>query len=51
MSEVIIPAGWNVVPPEPPRDILHGVRVAVVPTLQDIVKNEPAFFLPREIEE
>ncbi|KAF5817997.1 hypothetical protein HanXRQr2_Chr02g0059641 [Helianthus annuus] len=51
MPEVIIPAGWNVMPPEPPLDILHGVTVAVGPPPQDIVENEPAFFLPREKEE
>ncbi|MFS7904585.1 hypothetical protein Hanom_Chr01g00037841 [Helianthus anomalus] len=51
MPEIIIPARWNVIPPEPPLDILHEVTVAVAPPPQDIVEDEPAFFLPREIEE
>ncbi|MFS8021769.1 hypothetical protein Hanom_Chr16g01431311 [Helianthus anomalus] len=48
MSEIIIPAEWNAMPPEPPLNILHGVPVAVAPPPQD---NDLAFFLPREIEE
>ncbi|MFS7956038.1 hypothetical protein Hanom_Chr07g00649851 [Helianthus anomalus] len=51
VSKVIIPAEWYVMPQEPPLDILHGVPVAVAPPPRDIVENEPAFFLPREIEE
>ncbi|MFS7966651.1 hypothetical protein Hanom_Chr09g00776301 [Helianthus anomalus] len=51
MQEVIIPAGWNVMPPEPPLDLLHEVPVAVAPPPQDFVENEPTFFLPRKIEE
>ncbi|MFS8002381.1 hypothetical protein Hanom_Chr13g01201431 [Helianthus anomalus] len=51
MPEIVIPARWNAIPLEPPLDILHGVPVAVTPPTQDIVENEPAFFLPRKIEE
>ncbi|MFS7951428.1 hypothetical protein Hanom_Chr07g00595061 [Helianthus anomalus] len=42
MPEIIIPAEWNVMPPEPPLNIVHGVHVAVAPPPQDIVENEPA---------
>ncbi|MFS8010404.1 hypothetical protein Hanom_Chr14g01296641 [Helianthus anomalus] len=51
MPEIIIPTGWDVLPPKPPLAVLYGVPVAVAPLPQYIVENEPVFFLPREIEE
>ncbi|KAJ0615317.1 hypothetical protein HanIR_Chr02g0072741 [Helianthus annuus] len=43
------PTGWDDIPAEPPLENLQEVPVEVVPPQTDA--NEPAFLLPREIEE
>ncbi|MFS7937843.1 hypothetical protein Hanom_Chr05g00432541 [Helianthus anomalus] len=49
-QEVINPTGWDDIPPEPPIDALQEVPVEVTPPRHE-EDNEPAFLLPREIEE
>ena len=49
-QEVINPTWWDDIPTEPPLDALQEVPVEVAPP-QNEEDNEPAFLLPREIEE
>ncbi|KAJ0599582.1 hypothetical protein HanIR_Chr03g0106511 [Helianthus annuus] len=51
VPEVIIPAEWYAMHPEPPQSVVQGVPVSVPPPPQVAEENESAFFLPREIEE
>ncbi|MFS7980843.1 hypothetical protein Hanom_Chr10g00943951 [Helianthus anomalus] len=41
VPEVIIPAEWYVMPPEPPLDILHGVPVAAAPPHKTLWRMSP----------
>ncbi|MFS8034254.1 hypothetical protein Hanom_Chr17g01579021 [Helianthus anomalus] len=50
-KEIIIPTGWDDLPPEPPLAVLNRFPVAAAPPPQDVVDNEPTFFPPRGIDE